>query len=125
MPDKAYKVPGTGETRYRHITSSQQKLISDQKWQRTVANAKREKAMTIAQLIEKYPVRNEIWMAHDDGSFSAEDSTLSGNNARTDPWNRPLPSTYQTNKNREHEITHWTFKTTVAGQSITLTIWND
>lgn len=43
MPDKAYTVPGTGETRYRHITSSQQRLMSKQNWERTVQRARLRK----------------------------------------------------------------------------------
>ena len=37
MPDKPYTVPGTGETRYRHVTSGQQRLMSKLNWDRTVA----------------------------------------------------------------------------------------
>lgn len=36
MPDIPYKVPGTGETRYRHITSGQQRLMSKLNWEQTV-----------------------------------------------------------------------------------------
>lgn len=37
MPDRPYTVPGTSETRYRHITTSQQRLMADENWKRTVA----------------------------------------------------------------------------------------
>ena len=36
MPDIPYKVPGTGETRYRHITSGQQRLMSKLNWEQTI-----------------------------------------------------------------------------------------
>lgn len=39
MPDQAYKTR-SGETRYRHITSSQQRLMAKQKWEATVARHK-------------------------------------------------------------------------------------
>lgn len=42
MPDKAHTTP-TGETRYRHITSSQRRLMAKQRWDATV---KRQKAET-------------------------------------------------------------------------------
>lgn len=43
MPDIPHKL-ASGETVYRHITSGQAKIMRDQKWQRIVAKAKREKA---------------------------------------------------------------------------------
>ena len=40
MPDKAYTVPGTGETRYRHITSSTQQMMRQDQWNRTVRHGR-------------------------------------------------------------------------------------
>lgn len=80
--------------------------------------------MTTATL-QKYPQRNDAWMLHDDGGFSAEASTLDANGNK-DPWNRPL--TVQNSKEHrdaDNDITHWTGTTTVAGDPVKLTIWND
>ena len=48
MPDKAFTVPSTGETVYRHITSGQSRLMSKQKWQRTVRNAPNARVTALA-----------------------------------------------------------------------------
>jgi len=73
----------------------------------------------------KYPQRYDVWMFHEkDRSFSAEASTLDGN-GRKDPWNRELPDNFVAHRDRDNDITHWTGHTTVAGDRVSLTIWND
>lgn len=80
--------------------------------------------MTTATL-ETYPPRYDIWMLHEDRGFSVEDSTLRGN-GRKDPWNRSLDHVkFKEHRDRDNDITHWTGTTTVAGDRVNLTIWND
>lgn len=43
MPDIPYKVPSTGETRYRHITNGQQRLMAKLNWEQTVQRQRAEK----------------------------------------------------------------------------------
>ena len=70
-------------------------------------------------------VKNDIWMKHDDGTYSVEDSTLHANGT-LDPWNRPFtPLNMKELRDRDNDVTHWTAETTIAGATIKLTIWND
>ena len=73
---------------------------------------------------DKNPRRYDIWMRHEDNSFSVEDSTLDAN-GRKDPWSRELPSNFRAHRDRDNDITHWTGSTTIAGKVVRLTIWND
>lgn len=80
------------------------------------------------RLVKRYPIRNDVWMFHkDDGTFSVEDSTLAGQpgRGRLDPWNREMPSGMTAHRDRENDITHWTGVTTIKGEPIHLTVWND
>lgn len=79
-----------------------------------------------SETLQKYPQRNQAWSFHsEDNSFTIEESTLQGNGTK-DPWNRPLNLLGKTlHKNDEGDTTHWTGYTTVAGDRVDLTIWND
>jgi hypothetical protein len=81
------------------------------------------KTITAATLI-RYPQRNQEWLQHADGSFSTEASTNDANGGK-DPWNRQLLAIGEPQRDGEGEVTHWIGYTTVAGELVTLIIFND
>ena len=84
--------------------------------------------MTLTELVERYPVRNVRWHGHWDiregVSFTLEASDHIGV-CITDPWNRRLPTNAVVNRDPEGDITHWDYTTSVAGNPVKLTIFND
>ena len=82
---------------------------------------------SVERILERYPQRQEAWgYDRESNSFSIEASTLSAIDGK-DPWNRPLSKTHPMAEFRdnEQEITHWKTMTTVAGERVDLTIFND
>lgn len=80
MPDKPYIVPGTGETRYRHITSGQQRLMSKLKWEQTVARQRAEKLRAQQEVLNDVEPQNQHYhgdyLYNDDSCWICDDIAL-------------------------------------------------
>jgi hypothetical protein len=81
-------------------------------------------AVTEAEIVKRYHVRNHNWHLDAESGFVAEASMLG--DRWLDPWGRPLiVHNMKPMKDREGETTHWTGFTTVKGEKVRLTIFND
>jgi hypothetical protein len=86
----------------------------------------------IAELLEKYPMRNKAWINQSPSGnvFVAEASSLGippGGviNGAKDPWNRLFKDYFLTHHDGEGETTHWFNVTTVEGFKVECHILND
>lgn len=80
----------------------------------------------IASIILKYPVRNNKWILVQN-RFSCEHSSMNNVelNQILDPWNRRFPDLPIAYRDRENDITHWVFTTSVKGINIECWVFND
>jgi hypothetical protein len=77
------------------------------------------------ELVRRFPIRNDKW--HFDnatGKFIAERSELGI--SMLDPWSRPIPTdALHPQRDQEGEVWGWLGSTTIEGEMVSLTIFND
>lgn len=80
--------------------------------------------MTLTEAFRRYPIKNPRWNRHEN-SFSTFASDHK-NIHMTDPWNRDIfTGNVAVNRDPEGDVTDWVYRTTVAGNMVELTVFND
>jgi hypothetical protein len=85
--------------------------------------------MTLHEILDRYPIQSSLpWMRHEDNTFSIDASdfqSVPDTEPLPDPWGRPIPLYTGIVRDREGEIQYWNYQTTLAGNPITLIVFND
>jgi hypothetical protein len=85
--------------------------------------------MTLNEALERYPIRSKHhWCRYNEADGSVRFSTFISDFGRAypfDPWNRGLPCNPEVERDAEGEVQCWNYVTTLAGNPVKLTIFND